>query len=183
MYYIRTIWLKVAINFCTYCYSARQWLRVGASAWRPVIWSVCFNPMDTVLLRRNSFSRIVNAGSYTKGSGGWEPTEGSRNGSSWEILPAQVQWTIATILCGWEREREARPRSRSVSGSILDNQRDRTTNTITGACSKCDLGYSFQVIIRSYVRAKYYKSCIYCLYLQFTNLPDLFLKPRGLRKS
>lgn len=124
--YIRIIWLKVQMNFYTYCYSARQWLRVGASAWRPVIWSVCFNPMDTVLLRRNSFSRIVNAGSYTKGSGGWEPTEGNRNGSSWEILPAQVQWTIATILCGWERE--ARPRSRSVSGSILDNQRDRTTH-------------------------------------------------------
>lgn len=32
MYYIRTIWLKVEMNFCTYCYSARQWLRVGASA-------------------------------------------------------------------------------------------------------------------------------------------------------
>lgn len=127
-YYIRTIWLKVEMNFCTYCYSSRQWLRVGASARSPVIWSVCFNPIDTVLLRRNSFSRIVNAGSYTKGSGGWEPTEGSRNGSSWEILPAQVQWTIATILCGWERERErARLRSWSVSGSILDNQRDRTT--------------------------------------------------------
>lgn len=154
MYFIRKIRLKVEINVCTYCYNARQWLRVGASAWRPVIWSVCFNPMDTVLLRRNSFSRIVNAGSYTKGSGGWEPTEGSRNGSSWEILPARVQWTIATILCGWEREREARPRSLSVSGSILDNQRDRTTHTIKGAYSKCDLGYSFQVTIRSFVWAK-----------------------------
>lgn len=50
-----------------------------------------------------------------------------------------------------EREKEARLRSRSVSGSILDNQRDRTTHTMTGAYSKCDLGYSFQVIVRSFV--------------------------------
>lgn len=124
------------MNFCTYCYSARQWLRVGASAWRPVIWSVCFNPMDTVLLRRNSFSRIVNSGSYTKGSGGWEPTEGSRNGSSWEILPAQVQWTIATILCGWEkeRERERGEAEKSVGVGVNTRQSKRSNDTHYAGC-------------------------------------------------